>query len=81
VSPPPSAPSEPEAQQGKAHQQQPAKSKPAGKPASPPPTAKWKKPDREPKPKTDDPSEPGPPADNGQSADPGSQGKANGKNK
>jgi RNA polymerase sigma factor (sigma-70 family) len=71
--------SEPEAPQGKAHEQQPAKAKPAGKPASPPPTAKSEKPD--PKPKADEPSEPGPPADKGPPADPGAQGKANGKDK
>jgi RNA polymerase sigma factor (sigma-70 family) len=80
--PPASAPaSEPEPPQGKAHEQQPAKSKPAGKPASPPPTAKSKKPDQEPKPKADEPSEPGPPADKSQPADPGAQGKANGNSK
>ena len=82
VTPPPpsaaSAPSQPESPQGKAHEQQPAKVKPAGKPASPPPAAKSPKPDREPKPKT---NEPAPPADNGEPADPGSQGKAKGKNK
>jgi RNA polymerase sigma factor (sigma-70 family) len=75
---PPPAPSEPEAQQGKAHEQEPAKSKPAGKPASQPTTAKSEKPEHEPKPKTD---EPDPPADKGPPDDPGAQGKANGKNK
>jgi RNA polymerase sigma factor (sigma-70 family) len=78
ASAPPSAPTEPKAQQGKAHEQQPAKSKPASKPASRPTTAKSEKPDQEPKPKAD---EPGPPADQGPPADPGAQGKANGKNK
>ena len=78
ASAPPPASSEPAVQQGHAHEQQPAKAKPAGKPASQPPAAKSEKPDQEPKPKTD---EPGPSADKGQPADPGSQGKANGKNK
>lgn len=81
ASPPPPVPTEPEAQQGKAHEQQPVKSKPAGKPAAPPPTPKSNKPNQEPKPKPEEPSDPGPPADNGQPADPGAQGKANGKNK
>ena len=80
ASPPPPAPSEPEARQGKAREEQPAKSKPAGKPAAPPPTAKSEQPAQEPKPKADEPSEPGPPADKGPPADPGSQSKANGKN-
>jgi RNA polymerase sigma-70 factor, ECF subfamily len=70
ASPPPAASSEPDSQQGKAHEQQPAKSKPAGKP-----TAKSEKPARAPKPKSDERNDPGPPAD------PGSQGKANGKSK
>src|SRR5437868_5004547 len=78
ASAPPPASSEPAVQQGHAHEQQPAKAKPAGKPASQPPAAKSEKPDQEPTPKTD---EPGPSADKGQPADPGSQGKANGKNK
>jgi RNA polymerase sigma factor (sigma-70 family) len=81
ASPPPPGPSEPEAEQGKAHDQQPAKARPVGKPASPPARTKSEKPDQEPKPKAEEPSEPGPPADKGQPADPGSQGKANGKSK
>jgi RNA polymerase sigma factor (sigma-70 family) len=75
---PPVAPSEPEAPQGKAQAHQPAKVKPAGKSASPSPTAKPEKPDREAKPKT---NQPDPPADKTEPADPGSQGKAKGKNK
>jgi RNA polymerase sigma factor (sigma-70 family) len=77
VSPPPPAPvvaSEPEAPKANAHEQQPAKTKPPGKP----PTAKSEKPDQEPNRKT---SEPGPPADKGPPADPGAQGKANSKSK
>jgi RNA polymerase sigma-70 factor (ECF subfamily) len=77
VSPPPPAPvvaSEPEAPKANAHEQQPARTKPPGKP----PTTKSKKPAHEPKPKMD---ESGPPADKGPPADPGSQGKANGKSK
>jgi RNA polymerase sigma factor (sigma-70 family) len=81
ASPPPPALSEPEAPKAGEHKQQHAKTKPAGKPASQPPTA------RSEKPKTEAPSEPSPPAekgrpaDNGPPADPGSQGKANGKDK
>jgi RNA polymerase sigma-70 factor, ECF subfamily len=74
ASPPPPAPSEPEAEKAGEHKQQHVKAKPAGKPASQPPTVKSEKP----KPKTEAPSEP---ADKGPPADPGSQGKANGKEK
>jgi RNA polymerase sigma-70 factor, ECF subfamily len=80
AAPPPSASApagDPEAPQGKAHEQQPAKSKPAGGK----PTAKSEKPDAAPKPKSDEPKDPGPPADKGPSADPGAQGKANSKSK
>jgi RNA polymerase sigma factor (sigma-70 family) len=76
--PPAAAPTtEPEAPQGKAHEQQPAKSKPAGKPASPPPTAKSEK--QEAKPEGEEPNSP--PVDKGPPTDPGAQGEANGKDK
>ena len=81
ASPPPPEPvpaSEPEAPKANAHGQQPEKTKPVGKPASQPSTAKSEK---EPKPKADEPSESGPPADKGPPTDLGAQGKANGKNK
>jgi RNA polymerase sigma factor (sigma-70 family) len=86
ASPPaPAAETAPEAPQGKAHEQQPAKSKPAGKLQSPRPAAKPEKPDAEPKAAEPEDPEPavdqGPPAEKRQPADPGSQGKANGKNK
>jgi RNA polymerase sigma-70 factor, ECF subfamily len=75
----PVATSAPEAQQGKAHDQQEAKPKPAAKPDSPARAAKSQKPDA--KPRSGEPKDPEPPADKGPPADPGSQGKANGKSK
>ena len=73
----------PDAQQGKAHEQQSVVSRSTGKPV----TAKPKQPDPVPKAKADEPKDPapfadeGPPPDSGPPTDPGSQGKANGKNK
>jgi RNA polymerase sigma factor (sigma-70 family) len=86
ASPPaPAVESAPEASQSKAHEQQSAKSKPAGKPRSLRPAAKPKKPDAEPKAEEPEDPEPavdqGPPAEKGQPADPGTQRQANGKNK
>jgi len=78
--PAPAAVSDPEIPKTNGHEQQkPAKTKPAGKAASQPPTVKSEKPKA--KPKTEAPSEPSPPAEKGPPTDPGSQGKANGKDK
>jgi RNA polymerase sigma-70 factor, ECF subfamily len=79
AAPAPASASAPEVQQGKAHDQQQAKPKPAAKHVSPSRAAKSEKPD--PKPKSHDPKDPEPPADKGPPDDPGSQGKANGKSK
>ena len=77
--------SAPEAPRGQAQEQDHANSKPAAKPQSPRPAAKPEKPDAEPKAEEPEVPEPavdeGPRAGEGQPEDPGSQGKANGKNK
>jgi hypothetical protein len=77
--PVPAAESAPEAPQGRAHEQQPAKPKPAEKLHSPRSAARPAKPD--PEPKSDEAEDPGSPAEQGPPADPGSHGEANGKNK